>query len=82
MSEGLALIQITTLSREGLTLIQIPTLSMQYYQSGPETAAESRLIVEWTNQHGCGGSEDSSPHKLNCDIVIQYMCQVLGLQKI
>ncbi|KAL5250968.1 hypothetical protein ACHWQZ_G016634 [Mnemiopsis leidyi] len=49
--------------------------SMQYYQSGPEAAAESRLIVEWTNQHGCGGSEDSSPHKLNCDIVIQYMCQ-------
>eukprot|EP00116_Pleurobrachia_bachei_P005639 sb/3465901/ len=49
--------------------------SMQYYQSGEEAAAQSKLIVEWTNQHGCGGSEDSSPHKLNCDVVIQYMCQ-------
>ena len=31
--------------------------------------------MEWTNQHGCGGDEDSDPHKLNCNIVLQYMCQ-------
>lgn len=49
--------------------------SVQYYQSGGAAAETSNLIVEWTNQHGCGGAEDASPHKLNCDIVIQYMCQ-------
>ena len=32
-------------------------------------------MVEWTNQHGCGGDEDSDPHKLNCNVVLQYMCQ-------
>ena len=35
----------------------------------------SELMFEWTNQHGCGGSEADDPHKLNCNIVIQYMCQ-------
>ena len=36
---------------------------------------QSLLTVEWTNQHGCGGDEDTDPHKLNCNIVLQYMCQ-------
>jgi hypothetical protein len=36
---------------------------------------QSLLTVEWTNQHGCGGNEDSDPHKLNCNLVMQYMCQ-------
>ncbi|XP_072175305.1 protein DD3-3-like [Diadema setosum] len=36
---------------------------------------KSFYTVEWTNQHGCGGDEDTDPHKLNCNIVIQYMCQ-------
>ena len=31
------------------------------------------MIVEWTNQHGCGGNDDTNPSKLNCDITIQYM---------
>ena len=31
--------------------------------------------MEWTNQHGCGGNEDSDPHKLNCNVVLQFMCQ-------
>ena len=35
----------------------------------------SNLVVEWTNQHGCGGDEDDDPHKLNCNMVLQYMCQ-------
>lgn len=34
----------------------------------------SRLVVEWTNQHGCGGNEKTDPYKLNCNIVIQYTC--------
>ena len=41
--------------------------------SGATSADASRLVVEWTNQHGCGGNEDNTPHKLNCDVVIQYM---------
>jgi hypothetical protein len=45
--------------------IQYP---MVYYEG-------SELPVEWTNQHGCGGNEPNDPHKLNCDILLQYMCQ-------
>jgi hypothetical protein len=40
---------------------------MAYYEG-------SVLTVEWTNQHGCGGNELSDPHKANCNMVIQYMC--------
>jgi len=35
----------------------------------------STLAIEWTNQHGCGGDEDSNPNKLNCNMVFQYMCE-------
>ena len=35
----------------------------------------SFLPIEWTNQHGCGGNENSNPNKLNCHVVLQYMCQ-------
>ena len=31
--------------------------------------------MEWTNQHGCGGNEDSNPQKQNCVLVLQYACQ-------
>jgi len=31
------------------------------------------LQIEWTNQHGCGGNEDNDQHKLNCNIVLQYL---------
>lgn len=58
---------------------------MQYFQSGPfktfqedgELTGEgqSYLTLEWTNQHGCGGTEDTDPHKMNCNLVLQYMCQ-------
>jgi hypothetical protein len=44
---------------------------MKYWQSGQEEG--TYLTVEWTNQHGCGGNEDNDPHKLNCNMVIQYM---------
>ena len=43
-------------------------------RDGPN-GAQSILRVEWTNQHGCGGNEDSDPHKLNCNLVMQFMCQ-------
>lgn len=34
----------------------------------------SSMTWEWTSQHGCGGNEATDPHKLNCHIVLQYMC--------
>ncbi|ELT93315.1 hypothetical protein CAPTEDRAFT_159196 [Capitella teleta] len=55
--------------------------SMKYFMSGPKYKTltsgqgQTKLTIEWTNQHGCGGNEDSDPHKQNCDIVLQYMCQ-------
>merc|ERR1711976_893157 len=48
---------------------------MKYFQSGNNAAGKSLLNIEWTNQHGCGGNEDTDPNKLNCNMVIQYMCQ-------
>ncbi|XP_067928510.1 protein DD3-3-like [Watersipora subatra] len=45
---------------------------MKYFMSG---GGNSYLDVEWTNQHGCGGSEDEDPHKQNCQLVLQFMCQ-------
>ena len=36
------------------------------------------MTMEWTNQHGCGGNEQTDEHKLNCEIVIQYMCVPYG----
>lgn len=54
--------------------------NMEFFQSGPKHKGEgnegkSFLTIEWTNQHGCGGSEDKDPHKLNCNLVLQYMCE-------
>lgn len=53
---------------------------MKYFQSGPwktktGDAGKSFLSVEWTNQHGCGGNENTNPQKQNCHLVLQYMCQ-------
>jgi len=36
----------------------------------------SELTVEWTNQHACGGNEADDPQKVNCQLVIQYMCSI------
>jgi len=58
---------------------------MVYYQSDPADTGtgldqtspgngQTVLSIEWTNQHGCGGNEHGDPHKLNCQIVLQYMC--------
>ncbi|XP_065067398.1 protein DD3-3-like isoform X2 [Rhopilema esculentum] len=58
--------------------------SQQYHETFFTSSAQSRLPsgngksfldIEWTNQHGCGGNEDTDPHKLNCNMVIQYLCQ-------
>ena len=46
---------------------------MKYFQSG--SAGASYLKVEWTDQHGCGGNENTDPTKQNCMLALQYMCQ-------
>lgn len=46
---------------------------MKYFQS--DVNGQSILTVEWTNQHGCGGNEDTNPQKQNCILVLQYACQ-------
>jgi len=38
-------------------------------------ASSSYMTIEWTNQHGCGGNEDSDPNKLNCNMVLQFLCR-------
>ena len=35
------------------------------------SSADTILSVEWTNQHGCGSTND----KVNCNQVLQFMCQ-------
>ena len=52
---------------------------MTHFMSSPDYKVRagktsSLLTIEWTNQHGCGGNEDYDPHKLNCQIILQYMC--------
>ncbi|KAL4227006.1 hypothetical protein ACF0H5_014982 [Mactra antiquata] len=54
--------------------------NMHYFQSGPNVNRKtlqggSQLVIEWTNQHGCGGNEDTDPQKQNCNMVLQYMCE-------
>ena len=45
-----------------------------FFQSG-NSGSKSYLTFEWTNQHGSGGDEVMNPHKMNSDIVLQFMCQ-------
>jgi len=53
---------------------------MSYYESEADTSngGKSQLTVEWTNQHGCGGNEQNDEQKINCEIIIQYMCTPYG----
>lgn len=44
-------------------------------------AGKSYMDIEWTNQHGCGGNEANDPHKQNCNLVLQYMCQDEGINQ-
>jgi hypothetical protein len=32
----------------------------------------SQLMVEWTNQHGCG--PDSKQRNVHCELILQYTC--------
>ena len=44
-----------------------------YFQSG-ETGI-SELAIEWWNQHGCGKKNGDDANWVDCQIVLQYMCQ-------
>jgi len=51
---------------------------MSYFQSAPgatATQGSSLMPIEWTNQHGCGDNSPTRPIKLNCNVVMQFMCQ-------
>ena len=50
-------------------------MSGQDYRTAEDGASTSYMHVEWTNQHGCGGNEDTDPHKQNCELVMQFMCE-------
>ena len=50
---------------------------MRFYQSdgyGGFGGGTSELLLEWTQQHGCGINDAANPNKLNCDVVIQFLC--------
>ena len=59
---------------------RVTAVLQKYFMSGSDykvledELGASMLEVEWTNQHGCGGNEDTDPHKLNCNLVFQMMC--------
>ncbi|CAF3378034.1 unnamed protein product [Rotaria socialis] len=46
---------------------------LQFFQSGATGATVLRFV--WTNQHGCGGNEETNSPKQVCNIILQYMCQ-------
>jgi len=52
---------------------------MTYFQSSAASLKSESGVTylpwEWTAQHGCGGNEDNDPNKMNCHLVVQYMCQ-------
>ena len=48
---------------------------MRFFQSGADAkSSPTSLVIEWTNQHGCGTTDAENPNKLNCDIVAQFTC--------
>jgi hypothetical protein len=51
--------------------------SLQYYLKFFESGITGKSILRfvWTNQHGCGGSEETNPPKQACNLIFQYMCQ-------
>ena len=49
-----------------------------YFQSG--RTGKSYLNVEWTNQHGCGSSDDPAANAKDCHMVLQYKCSSPGNQ--
>ena len=56
-------------------LSMFPHFQMRHFQSGGDPSkSPSELLIEWTNQHGCGTTDAQNPNKLNCDLVAQFTC--------
>jgi len=53
--------------------------NMKYFQSH-ESDGVSYLPIVWNMQHGCGDEEGSNTKRLDCDVVIQMMCQPTALE--
>ncbi|CAF2188006.1 unnamed protein product [Rotaria magnacalcarata] len=51
--------------------------SLQYYLQFFQSGATGKTVLRfvWTNQHGCGGNEETNPTKQVCGLILQYMCQ-------
>ena len=44
-----------------------------YFESTAEAPTE--IQIEWWNQHGCGKRDENDGNWVNCQIVLQYMCE-------
>ena len=44
-----------------------------FFESTAEAASE--LAIEWWNQHGCGRRNADDANWVNCQLVLQYMCE-------
>jgi predicted outer membrane repeat protein len=44
-----------------------------FFESTAEAASE--IAIEWWNQHGCGKRDENDANWVNCQIVMQYMCE-------
>lgn len=58
-----------------LTIHFAPNVFQNFFQSGGNDQGKTFLTFEWTNQHGSGGNDRTNPHKMNSNVVLQYMCQ-------
>ena len=61
-----------TCSRISISGLYVAFVLQEFFMSD---VGKSYMEIEWTNQHGCGGNEDTDPHKQNCNLVMQFMCQ-------
>ncbi|CAG5082369.1 Oidioi.mRNA.OKI2018_I69.PAR.g10109.t1.cds [Oikopleura dioica] len=51
-----------------------------FFESTSEAASE--IAIEWWNQHGCGKRDENDANWVNCQIVLQYMCEDSSSTKI
>lgn len=58
-----------------LTIHFASNVFQNFFQSGGNDQGKTFLTFEWTNQHGSGGNDRTNPHKMNSNVVLQYMCQ-------
>jgi hypothetical protein len=78
-SQQYQMVRNLNLTFERLLDTSFPNICSQpkkYFQSS--SSGQSYVDVEWTAQHGCGIDQPANhSDKVNCDLIIQYMCQPL-----